>query len=176
MKNLLLCMVISLCSVSVSANDAPYAGQDTREIKALSQERVSGLLEGKGLGYAKVAELNGYPGPAHVLELAEELNLSEAQIESTKAIFKKMKNEARDLGAQLVEAERKIDVVFQKNKATEKLVRSSLEEIGNLEARLRACHVVAHLSQKAVLTKHQIHTYNMLRGYEGGEHKHHNHH
>ena len=175
MKNIILCGAFALCSVSALAKDAPYAGQDTRAIKALSQERISGLLEGKGLGYAKVAELNGYPGPSHVLELAEKLNLSKEQIESTKAIFKKMNNEARDLGAQLVEAERKIDLNFQNNKVTEKIVQISLKEIGILEARLRACHVNAHLSQKAVLTKHQIHTYNKLRGYSSGEHKHHHH-
>ena len=49
---------------------SPYAGQQTRAIKALSPEDLAGLLNGEGRGMAKAAELNGYPGPVHVLELA----------------------------------------------------------------------------------------------------------
>jgi hypothetical protein len=41
---------------------APYAGQDQREIKSLSAQDVTDLLAGSGWGFAKPAELNGYPG------------------------------------------------------------------------------------------------------------------
>ena len=40
------------------------------DIKSLSQDDQSALLAGRGMGLARPAELNGYPGPAHVLELA----------------------------------------------------------------------------------------------------------
>src|SRR5687767_11125254 len=53
--------------------DSPYVGQEDRAIKALDAKDVDGLLAGSGMGYAKAAELNGYPGPMHVLELAEKL-------------------------------------------------------------------------------------------------------
>jgi len=58
-----------------SANQlSPYVGQEQREIKSLSPDEVKDYLAGKGMGLAKAAELNHYPGPAHVLELASQLN------------------------------------------------------------------------------------------------------
>lgn len=57
-----------------------YAGQADRAIEALSPERVRGLLAGGWMGLAKAAELNGLPGPKHVLDLAEPLVLTPDQI------------------------------------------------------------------------------------------------
>jgi hypothetical protein len=57
-------------------------GQQTRTIKALSDDSdddIAALLKGEGMGMAKAAELNDYPGPAHVLTLALELKLTENQ-------------------------------------------------------------------------------------------------
>jgi len=47
----------------------PYAGMQTRSIKALSDQQIADLKAGRGMGLALPAELNGYPGPIHVLEL-----------------------------------------------------------------------------------------------------------
>src|SRR5687768_9587041 len=58
---------------------SPYAGEEARDIKALSPEEIEGYQKGAGLGYAKPAELNSYPGPLHALEMAERLGLSEEQ-------------------------------------------------------------------------------------------------
>jgi hypothetical protein len=52
-------------------SEAPYAGHQERPIKALAPEEVAGLLGGEGMGYALAAELNHYPGPRHVLDLAD---------------------------------------------------------------------------------------------------------
>jgi hypothetical protein len=52
---------------------SPYTGQERREIKALSNEEIDRYLSGDGMGLAKAAELNHYPGPRHVLELADQL-------------------------------------------------------------------------------------------------------
>jgi len=71
-----------------------YAGQEQREIKALSPEEIQSYLAGNGAGLAKAAELNHYPGPAHVLELADKLQLNEEQKVRTKAIFDVMQKEA----------------------------------------------------------------------------------
>jgi len=48
----------------------PYARQQVRTIKSLSDEDIAALRKGEGMGMAKAAELNGYPGPAHVLDMA----------------------------------------------------------------------------------------------------------
>ena len=48
---------------SLTFAQSPYAGQESREIKSLSPAEVDGYLAGAGMGFAKAAELNGYPGP-----------------------------------------------------------------------------------------------------------------
>ena len=57
----------------------PYAGMQQRSVKALSEQQIADLRAGKGMGLALAAELNGYPGPIHVLELGDQLNLSSVQ-------------------------------------------------------------------------------------------------
>lgn len=66
-------------SGAMHAQHQPYAGQHERELKALSVEEVNQYTAGAGMGYAKSAELNHFPGPMHVLELAEPLKLTAAQ-------------------------------------------------------------------------------------------------
>ena len=58
---------------------SPYTELEKREIKALSKEEIGGYISGDGMGLAKTAELNHYPGPRHVLDLADELQLSGEQ-------------------------------------------------------------------------------------------------
>ena len=60
--------------------DMPYAGQQARAIKALSDDDIAALRKGEGMGVAKAAELNGYPGPAHVLVLAADLPFLGAEL------------------------------------------------------------------------------------------------
>ncbi len=172
MRRMMLWIMVVLSYATAQADDkAPYAGQQTRAIKALSAQRVDGLLAGKGLGYAKVAELNGYPGPAHVLELTDALHLSEAQIKDTRAIFEAMQSAAQALGAELVTAERRLDALFQNGEVSQAEVLQRLEQIGAIEGRLRAAHVNAHLRQQALLSPEQIQKYIHLRGYAGDGHK-----
>ena len=159
MKKLILAFLVSYALAIGAESSSPYAGQELRSIKALSQEKVAALLEGKGLGYAKVAELNGFPGPAHVLELADQLQLNDEQILQTNNLFEEMQLQARKLGADLVEAEKQLDVLFVSGGISEEVVLSRLEGIAAIEGRLRAAHVNAHLKQKEVLTPHQVHKY-----------------
>jgi hypothetical protein len=65
---------------------SPYAGMQTRAIKALSDQQIADLRAGRGMGMALPAELNGYPGPAHVLELADKLELTPDQRASVQAL------------------------------------------------------------------------------------------
>jgi hypothetical protein len=101
---------IVLAGVATHATStSPYVGQEKRTIKSLSATEVADLLAGKGLGFAKAAELNGYPGPSHVLELSSQLKLSDEQVAKTQIIFQRMEAEAKGLGARLVEAERELN-------------------------------------------------------------------
>jgi Spy/CpxP family protein refolding chaperone len=150
-----------------SHNAGPYVGQQTREIKALSTTQTADLLAGKGMELAKAAELNGYPGPTHVLELAAQLELNTGQKQASEALMTRHKAEARDLGAQLVEAERALDLAFSSRQIDTTRLAADTENIGRLQALLRKSHLETHLQQTALLTPGQIARYAQLRGYAG---------
>ena len=178
MKNLIFGIAVYAFGVAAFANtESPYRGQETREIKALSQQEVEGYLTGKGLGYAKAAELNQYPGPRHVLDMAKELNLTEDQRTRTQAVLDAMKAQAVALGKQLVEKERELDQLFANDSIDANSLKTRLADIAVLQGEIRFAHLRAHLEQKALLTKHQIRLYDQLRGYRtfhngGHDHSH----
>src|SRR5260370_39538434 len=91
---------------------APYAGYQQRPIKALSEQQIADLRAGRGMGLALAAELNGYPGPLHVLELADRLSLSDAQRATVQALLAALKAEAVPLGETLIAREADLDRQF----------------------------------------------------------------
>ena len=164
--------IAAASSAGISASQ--YAGQESREIKALSASEVTGLLAGNGMGFAKAAELNGYPGPAHVLELTQELKLTEDQVARTQALHAQMETEAKAAGRSLVDAERELDALFGDRRVTPELLTSALGRIATFQAQAREAHLKAHLAQTELLSAEQIAQYIRLRGYAPGvEHPHH---
>ena len=149
----------------VAAASSPYADDVERDIKALSPEEVAGLLAGRGMGLAKAAELNGYPGPKHVLELADELALDPEQRSRTEALFRHMRTRAVAVGRALVEAEGVLDGRFARRSIVPGSLKRSLERIADLEAELRRVHLEAHLEQRALLSDAQVAAYRRGRGY-----------
>jgi hypothetical protein len=121
------------------------------------------------MGLAKVAELNQYPGPRHVLDLAKELKLTAEQRTQTKAVFETMAAEAKSFGARLVELERDLDRRFAERTIDAKSLGLLLSKIGELQGLLRSVHLYAHIEQRSLLSHHQIQHYDELRGY-GGAH------
>lgn len=152
-------------SVSTAPQSSTYAGQEARNIKSLSSEEIDAYLAGKGMGLAKAAELNGYAGPSHVLELASQLELTPQQRAETEALFTSMQKEASELGRSLVEQERKLDRLFATRSVDDASLATALHEIGITQARLRGAHLKAHLAQARILTPNQISRYAQLRGY-----------
>jgi Spy/CpxP family protein refolding chaperone len=147
-----------------------YAGLETREIKSLSADELKGLKEGKGLGYALSAELNGYPGPRHVLELAEKLGLTPEQKARTELLFAEMQRESSALGEKLIEAERMIDRGFRHRLLDSANLDSLTRNAAEIDGRLRATHLKYHLGMMDLLKPEQVASYIQLRGYAGGTH------
>ncbi|BCB17177.1 hypothetical protein [Bosea sp. ANAM02] len=145
----------------------PYAAQETREIKALSQKEVDDLAQGRGVGLAKPAELNRYPGPLHVLELAPELQLAAGQRNAVEASKARMSARAKALGAEIIDLERELDAAFAERKIDQVRLNQLTAQIGAKQAMLRAVHLVAHIETAQLLTPEQIARYNRLRGYDG---------
>lgn len=161
-------MLLSLATATACAQSTPYAGEQERTIKALSEQEVADYLAGKGMGLAKAAELNGYPGPAHVLELAKDLELTDAQRTRTEALFKQMESRAIAAGRVLVAEERALDALFASRTANQANLGPALERIGRAQAQVRQVHLEAHLEQATILTPQQTAKYVQLRGYGGG--------
>jgi hypothetical protein len=143
----------------------PYSGLQNREIKALSTEDIAALSEGRGMGLAIPAELNGYPGPVHVLELADQLGLTGEQREQVKVTFESMKAEAIPLGKKLIAAERNLDREFANQTITPERLKAATADIGAIRGELRNTHLKYHLSTATLLSPEQLRRYSELRSY-----------
>lgn len=144
---------------------SPYAGQEIRAIKSLSEADLLELRRGGGWGLAKAAELNGVPGPAHLLELKDEIPLSEDQVAAFSEIFATMKADAIAEGERLIAREQTLDDAFRARSVTDESLRRMLAEIEESRSALRYIHLAAHLTTPALLSEDQIARYNALRGY-----------
>ena len=118
------------------------------------------------MGFAKAAELNHYPGPKHVLQLADQLQLSEEQRRRTEIIFKEMNSNAVNFGKQLVDKERLLDSHFAAGNISDAELGQLIGDIAALHGKIRAIHLQAHLAERAVLTADQLMHYDALRGYQ----------
>ena len=163
----LITIIMSMTVLAGCAGHAHYSGLQTREIKALSEADIAGLKAGRGMSLALAAELNGYPGPLHVLELADKLALSSAQIGATRDLHERMKASAIAAGEEVIAAERPLDRLFASRSVNEALLGESLARVSRAQARLRGVHLQTHLEQVRILTAQQVAAYNRLRGYGG---------
>ena len=146
-------------------HQTPYAGLQQRAIKALSDQQVADLRAGRGMGLALAGELNGYPGPMHVLELADRLQLTQDQRQRARQLFDAMKAEAVPVGEKLIEQERTLDRAFAERRISPESLAQLTAQIGETQGQLRAVHLKYHLTTADLLTTHQRHRYVELRGY-----------
>lgn len=168
MRSLPLCgAVILTCTMlhgTVQAQ-APYAGQQNRAITSLSADDQKAIANGEGWGLAKPAELNGVPGPAHLLELAKQIGLTPEQIEQVQRLFKDMKAQAIALGNEYMAAEKAIDDYFRGGRLNDRTLRDLVDRAEQARANLRFLHLSYHHRTMDVVTPEQVKQYNELRGY-----------
>ena len=162
---LLLTGAIAASAQHQGQHHTPYAGHQQRGVKALSAQQIADLRAGRGMGLALAAELNGYPGPMHVLELADQLQLSGDQRQQVQRLFNSMKGEATSVGASLIEQETALDHAFAANHISEAALSQLTSQIGETQGRLRAVHLKYHLTTRALLSPAQRERYASLRGY-----------
>ncbi|MCG2671857.1 hypothetical protein XI06_02855 [Bradyrhizobium sp. CCBAU 11434] len=178
MRRLLLAAtLVIMCNAADAQSDQPYAGLEQRPVKALSRQQIDDLLSGRGMGLALAAELNGYPGPSHVLELGDRLELTSDQRLRVQKLYDAMKQETVPLGNKLVEQERELDQLFSARAVTPESLKATIAAISETQAQLRESHLKYHLTTAALLNQSQMQRYAELRGYQhpiGSEgHRHH---
>jgi hypothetical protein len=167
-KTFLAVLAAAICfAPALHAQHQPYSGLQQRAIKALSDQQLDDLRAGRGMGLALAAELNGYPGPLHVIEFSEALALDGAQRAKMQTLFEAMKRETIAIGERLIEQERELDHTFVSKSVTQESLDTITRRIGATQASLRAAHLKYHLATVETLTPHQVKRYVELRGYTG---------
>ena len=145
--------------------DTPYAGFEAREIKSLSDQDLVELRRGGGWGLALPAELNGLPGPAHLLELQKEPALSSDQVAAITVLFEEMRAEAIIVGERFISAEAAVSAAFENAEVSREELTRLLATASEARAALRLVHLSRHLATPALLSDEQIRRYSVLRGY-----------
>ena len=175
MRAIAAAVTILVLTSSAALAQSPYAGMQTRPVKALSAQQIDDLKAGRGMGMALAAELNGYPGPAHVLELSGKLALSPEQKELIQKLFESMKAESTPIGARLIEQESALDQQFASRSITPDTLKEATTQIGATQAELRNAHLKYHLETAQILSPDQMKQYADLRGYtsdaQAGHHR-----
>lgn len=161
------CLLSPFASVAQHqhAPQQPYAGLQSRPIKSLSESDINELRRGGGWGLALPAELNGHPGPAHLLELKDQIPLSAEQVTRIQALFDSMRQAAVPVGEQLIAAEAAIEAAFASGKVEAASLRQLLNDAERARSELRFIHLSQHVQTVSLLQPRQIQRYNVLRGY-----------
>lgn len=172
MKTIVLLINCMIPCFVLASDQSPYAGEELRPLKSLSVNEIESLRRGDGMGFAKLAELNHFPGPKHVLDISDHLDLSSQQLTDTVSLFESMRRDAVAIGEKLLTAESRLDEEFERQSIDPESLETALLEIGRLRARLRFVHLNAHLAQAKLLRPEQIRRYDSVRGYHNAQSDH----
>lgn len=134
-----------------------------RQMQAMLDETDRVIAQGLGAGMAFAADQNGYPGPRHVLELKDRLQLTPAQEARVTALQTAMFADARPKSARLLDAEARLRRLFAEGAADEARVRAAVAEIERARTEVRLVHLLTHLETRALLTEEQRRAYHEAR-------------
>ena len=161
MRKILPMLIFIAFGQTASAEDdhknvSKYAGQEKRAIKSLSADDIAGLQRGVGWGLATAAELNGGPGPIHLLELKQKTPPSPEQVRAITQIYDNMKTEAIEQGNRLIASERALDKKFREGTVTFNTLQASLSGIAETLMQLRLAHLATYLKTPTILTDEKL--------------------
>jgi len=175
MRSTTLAIAMTLLGLSVTTaaaqhgHGSPYREQHQTGARGLSTQEVDDLVAGRGMGLARAAELNGYPGPRHVLDAARDgtLSLTPEQRLGVQRVFDVMERDAKRLGTRVVDEERALEAAFRGGSITEAELGDRVARLAVIQGELRQVHLRAHVATHALLTQAQRARYAELRGYAG---------
>jgi Spy/CpxP family protein refolding chaperone len=134
-------------------------------VTSLSADEIKDYLAGKGMGLAKPAELNGFPGPAHVLELADALGLTPGQRSAVERSKDRMLVRAKSAGERYITAEMALDALMRSSDPKSADVAARVAAADAVHTEIRMAHIEAHLEITPLLSAEQRKKYSELRGY-----------
>jgi Spy/CpxP family protein refolding chaperone len=143
-------------------NAATPAQQAEAQHHAFLQAEREAIEKGEGFGMAMAADMNGYPGPKHVLDMKKELKLTEKQEAAMQKLMASMKEKALAKGKDVLQAEQRLGEFFAQGKSEDEL-REETFRVASLRAELRWVHLSTHVAAKKILTAQQIAAYEKMR-------------
>lgn len=153
---------------AMSAQAPTAASAEAQHHAFLKLEREA-IENGQGFGMALAADRNGYPGPKHILELRDALQLTPQQDAAVKALMSAMKEKALARGREILAAEARLEEMFRGGRSEAEL-REETYRIATLRAQLRWVHLATHIAARKLLNEEQLATYQRMR--HGGGHAH----
>lgn len=105
------------------------------------------------------------PGPAHLLELKDQIPLTQDQVTQTQRLVDDMREAAIPAGERLIAAETALEAASTKGTIDEAALRRLLAEAESARTGLRFIHLSQHFKTVQCLKPEQIRRYNILRGY-----------
>lgn len=170
MRLLIVLVALAVASPAIAQSDlaSPYRHDRAEGARGLSPKEIDDLQAGRGMGLARAAELNGYPGPRHVLDAAAagQLPLTPDQRGAVERVFAAMERDAQRLGARVIAEEQALEAAFRDGAITEADLAERVRRLASVQGELRQVHLRAHLATRALLSEAQVARYNQLRGYE----------
>ena len=162
-----LLLIVLAPAASFAQHGSPYRAQQQAGARGLSSQEIDDLTAGRGMGLARAAELNGYPGPRHVLDAARngQLALTPEQQAGVQQVFDAMEREAKRLGARMVADEQALEAAFRGGALTDAELSERVTRLAAMHGELRQVHLRAHLETRALLTAAQVARYDEVRGY-----------
>ncbi|PJI39472.1 Spy/CpxP family protein refolding chaperone [Ferrovibrio sp.] len=116
------------------------------------------------------AERHLYPAPQTALQIAESLDLSDAQRAQLRQMQHDTDVEIAVLGRRLATEERRLTRAFAENNIEATKVDALTARISALDGRIRALRLRSHLAARDALTPNQLLRFADLRGYEPAPH------
>lgn len=166
-RNTIRLTIFMTALIPLLATAQPHHGEGelhpVADLRHLEQGQLQGLLSGAGMGQAKAAELNGYPGPKHAIELSRELALTPAQVDQLRDLKTETIARAMALGRQVVEEEKLLQQVFAAGRIDTGKLDQVVTRISMLRGQVRFIHLSAHLRAAELMTAQQVEKYQALR-------------
>ncbi len=105
---------------------------------------------------AVAVEDRAYPAIMPVLDMADQLSLSEFQRQQLRALANRVQGESNALRREIAQLEKRLDRGFAEQTIDPLRIDGLTARIGQLEGRLRAAELLARLDAKAILLPEQL--------------------
>jgi Spy/CpxP family protein refolding chaperone len=165
MKGFMTLLAATVLAVSSTVSAQPgWQARRGSDQPGRHQADKPGFGRGMGMGH-------GLPGPGMLLQVADEISLTEAQKEKLEQMMVDFSLEKVDLRAELEKAQIKLQALMRDDKARETEVNAAIDDATRLKGELQKMRYRHHKEIRSLLTDKQIDRLKELRKEKQGKRK-----